>query len=84
MSYYINAYEPSFPRPSSESYPGSGHVDYAQMGMNNIQYFTAAAMQGFAANPAMNNLTIKELAEMSVELAHETIEAMKLFVPRTP
>lgn len=80
--YYVGVVDQAFARPHSETSYGSHFHD--QMGMTNIAYFTAAAMQGLAANPAMNNLTIKEIAEMSVELAHETIVAINEFVPPTP
>lgn len=82
MTYYINAVEEAFARPHSEASYGTPFLE--QPGMPNIAYFTAAAMQGFAANPAMNNLTIKELAEMSVELAHETLQAINKYVPPKP
>ena len=80
--YYVGVVDQAFARPHSETSYGTHFHD--QMGMTNIAYFTAAAMQGFAANPAMNDLTIKELAEMSVELAHETLQAINNFVPPKP
>ena len=52
--YYVNPLDDAFARPHSEASYGIPFLE--QPGMRNITYFTAAAMQGFAANPAMNNL----------------------------
>lgn len=80
--YYVNPIDEVFARPHSETSYGSHHFD--QKGMTNIAYFTAAAMQGLTANPAMNNCSLKELAEMSIELAHETLQAINNYVPPKP
>lgn len=81
MPYYANPYDLIFARPSSNNI---GYVDPAQLGMNAMTYFTAAAMQGIAANPALIEYSIKELGEMAAQLAHETIQAMNNFTPPTP
>lgn len=82
MKYYVNPYDTAFARPYSEPY--SGCSEQAQMGMSTIAYFTAAAMQGLAANPGLNDCSIEDISEMAVELAHKTIQSINTFMPSIP
>ena len=75
--------ESAFARPMSR-HEQAGYTIHEQPGMTTYAYFTAAAMQGLAANAALNDYSIKELGEMAAQLANETITAMNKFTPSTP
>jgi uncharacterized protein (DUF1810 family) len=79
--HFGNHHSPAFARPTSANV---GYTEPGDMGINTMTYFTAAAMQGLAANPSLTEYSIKELGEMAADLAYQTITAMNNYKAPAP